>query len=154
MASGDIKWISGGLLALGSKVHNLGSDTFKLGLVTSSVTPAIADTDGRWGAGGSVNYSSNQVTPGGNYSTGGPSLASVTWTNVSDVPTFRAADVTIAQHASNPTNARWGIIYNDTDASKRAVAFVDLGSDRNLSTGAFTIDFGGAGTDVLTLTQS
>jgi len=154
MASGDIKWISGGLLAIGSKVHNLGSDTFKLGLVTSSVTPAIADTDGRWGAGGSVNYSTNQVTPGGNYSTGGPSLASVTWTNVSDVPTFRAADVTIAQNAGNPTNARWGIIYNDTDASKRAIAFIDLGSDRNLTTGEFKVDFGGAGTDVLTLTQS
>jgi hypothetical protein len=154
MASGDIKWISGGLLALGSKVHNLGSDTFKLGLVTSAVTPAIADTDGRWGAGGSVNYSTNQVTPGGNYASGGPTLASVSWTNVSNVPTFRAADVTIAQHASNPTNARWGIIYNDTDASKRAIAFIDLGSDRNLTTGEFKIDFGGLGTDVLTLTQS
>lgn len=154
MASGDIKWISGGLLALGSKVHNLGSDTFKVGLVTSSVTPAISDTDGRWGAGGSVNYSSNQVTPGGNYSSGGPSLASVTWTNVSNVPTLRATDVSIAQHASNPTNARWGIIYNDTDASKRAIAFIDLGSVRDLTTGAFTIDFGGAGTDILTLTQS
>ena len=154
MATGDIKWISGGLLAIGSKVHNLGSDTFKLGLVTSSVTPAIADTDGRWGAGGSVNYSTNQVTPGGNYSTGGPSLATVTWTNVSNVPTFRAADVTIAQNASNPTNARGGIIYNDTDASKRAIAFIDLGSDRNLTTGEFKVDFGGLGTDVLTLTQS
>ena len=154
MATGDIKWISGGLLAIGSKVHNLGSDTFKLGLVTSAVTPGIADTDGRWGAGGSVNYATNQVTPGGNYSTGGPTLASVTWTNVSGVPTFRAVDVAIAQHASNPTNARWGIIYNDTDASKRAIAFVDLGSDRNLTTGAFAIDFGGAGTDVLTRTQS
>jgi hypothetical protein len=154
MATGDIKWISGGLLAIGNKIHNLSSDTFKVGLVTSVVTPAIADTDGRWGAGGSVNYATNQVTPGGNYSTGGPALASVGWTNVSNVPTLRADDVAIAQHASNPTNARWGIIYNDTDASKRAIAFVDLGSDRNLTTGAFSIDFGGAGRDVLTLTQS
>jgi hypothetical protein len=154
MATGDIKWFSGALLALGSKVHALGADTFKIGLVTSSVTPAIGDTDPRWGAGGSVNFVTNQVTPGGNYASGGPTLAGVSWTNVSGVPTFRATDVSIAQNASNPTNARWGIIYNDTDASKRAVAFVDLGSDRNLSTGAFTIDFGGAGTDVLTLTQS
>lgn len=154
MASGDIKWISGGLLAIGNKVHNLGSDTFKVGLVTSVVTPAIADTDGRWGAGGSVNYSTNQVTPGGNYATGGPTLAGVTWTNVANVPTFRATDVSILQNAGNPTNARWGIIYNDTDASKRAIAFIDFGSDRNLTTGDFTINFGGAGTDVLTLTQS
>ena len=154
MASGDIKWISGGLLAIGKKIHDLSADTLKVGLVTSVVTPAIADTDGRWGAGGSVNYSTNEVTPGGNYSAGGPTLASATWTNVANVPTLRATDVAIAQHASNPTNARWGIIYNSTDASKRALAFIDLGSARDLTAGAFTLDFGGAGTDILTLTQS
>lgn len=154
MAAGDIKWFSGALLALGQKVHNLGSDTFKLALITSAATPAVSDTDPRWGAGGSVNFASSEVTPGGNYTDDGETLASVTWTNVSNVPTFRATDVSIAQHASNPTNARWGIIYNDTDASKRAIAFVDLGSARDLTSGAFTINFGGAGTDVLTLTQS
>ena len=154
MATGDIKWFSGSLLAIGNKVHNLSSDVLKVGLITSATTPAISDTDPRWGAGGSVNFSSTQVTPGGNYSTGGPSLASVTWTNVSNVPTLRATDLTISQHASNPTNARWGIVYNDTDASKRAIAFIDFGSARDLTTGDFTINFGGAGTDILTLTQS
>lgn len=154
MAAGDIKWISGGLLAIGNKVHNLGSDSFKLGLVTATVTPAIADTDGRWGAGGSVNYATNEVAPGGNYSAGGIALTGVSWSNVSNVPTFRATDPTVAQHASNPTNARWGVIYNDTDASKRAVAFVDLGAVKDLTLGLFTVNFGGAGTDVLTLTQS
>lgn len=154
MAAGDIKWLSGALLALGTKVHDLSADTLKVGLVTSTVTPAIADTDGRWGAGGSVNYSTNEVTPGGNYSAGGPTLASVTWTNVSNVPTLRATDVSIAQHASNPTNARWGIVYNSTDASKRALAFIDFGAAKDLTLGAFTVNFGGAGTDILTLTQS
>ena len=155
MATGDIKWISGGLLALGSKIHDLTTDVFKLGLVTATVTPAIADTDGRWGAGGSVNYLTNEVGQvSGNYATGGPSLASVTWTNVSSVPTFRATDVTISQHASNPTAARWGIIYNSTDASKRAIAFIDFGAAKDLTTGDFTTNFGGAGTDILTLTQS
>ena len=154
MASGDIKWFSGALLALGTKVHNLSADTIRMGLITSTTAPAISDTDPRWGAGGSVDFSTTQVTPGGNYATGGPTLASVTWTNVAGVATLRATDVSIAQHASNPTNARWGIVYNDTDASKRALGFVDLGSVRVLTTGAFTVDFGGAGTDVLTLTQS
>ena len=154
MANGDIKWFSGGLLALGTKVHNLASDTLKVGFITSAATPVISDTDPRWGAGGSVNFSSSQVTPGGNYATGGPTLASVTFTNVSNVPTLRATDISIAQHASNPTNARWGILYNDTDASKRALAFLDFGSARDLTAGAFTFNFGGAGTDILTLTQS
>jgi len=154
MAQGDIKWFSGALLDGFKEEHLLSSDTLKVGLITSVATPAISDTDPRWGAGGSVNFSTNQVTPGGNYATGGPTLASVTWTNVSNVPTLRATDVAIAVHASNPTNARWGIIYNDTNASKKALAFIDFGSDRNLTTGDFTINFGGAGTDVLTLTQS
>ncbi len=154
MATGDIKWFSGALLELGKGTHNLSTATLKVGFITNAATPAISDTDPRWGAGGSVNFSTNQVTPGGNYVTGGPTLASVTWTNVANVPTLRATDISIAQNASNPTNARWGILYNDTDASKRALAFLDFGSDRNLTTGAFTFDFGGAGTDVLTLTQS
>jgi hypothetical protein len=154
MATGDIKFFSGALLELGKGTHNLSTNTLKVGFITSVATPAISDTDPRWGAGGSVNFSTNQVTPGGNYTTGGPTLASVTWTNVSNVATLRATDISIAQHASNPTNARWGILYNDTDASKRAIAFLDFGSVRDLTTGAFTFDFGGAGTDVLTLTQS
>lgn len=154
MAVGDIKWFSGALLALGQKVHDLSADTFKLGLITSAATPVIADTDPRWGAGGSVNFASSEVTPGGNYAAGGPTLAGVTWTNVASVPTLRATDPAIAQNAGNPNNARWGIVYNNSDASKRALAFVDLGSVRDLTTGPFTIDFGGSGTDVLTLTQS
>jgi hypothetical protein len=154
MATGDIRWFSRGLLDLGKKLHDLSSDTFKVGLITSAATPVIGSADPRWGAGGTTNFATNQVTPGGNYSTGGPSLATVTWTEVSNVPTFRANDVTITQNAGNPTNARWGIIYNDTDAGKRAIGFIDFGSDRNLTTGDFTINFGGSGTDVLTITQS
>ena len=154
MAVGDIKWFSGALLEVGRGTHNLASHSLKCGLVTSVVTPTISDTDPRWGAGGSVNFATNQVTPGGNYATGGPTLAAVTWTNVANVPTLRATDISILQNASNPTNARWGIVYNDTAANKNALGFIDFGSDRNLTTGDFTINFGGAGTDILTLTQS
>lgn len=154
MAVGDIKWFSGALLELGKGTHNLSSNSLKVGLITSVTTPAISDTDPRWGAGGSVNFSTNQVTPGGNYASGGPTLASVTWTNVANVPTLRATDVTILQNAGNPTDARWGIVYNDTAANKNALAFIDFGSVRDLTTGDFTINFGGAGTDILTLTQS
>jgi hypothetical protein len=32
----------------------------------------------------------------------------------------------IAQDASGATNIAWGIIYNNTDANKRAAAFVEL----------------------------
>lgn len=154
MATGDIKWFPSALLKLGTKTLNLSSDTLKVGLITSAVTPAISTSDPCWGAGGSTNLSTNEVTAGGNYAAGGPTLASVTWTNVSNVPTLRATDVTITQHASNPTTARWGIIYDNTETNKTCIGFIDLGSTRDLTTGDFTINFGGAGTDILTLTQA
>lgn len=158
MATGDIKWFASGLLKLGQKKINLGSDTLKYALLKSAanggIDPTLATSDPCWGAGGSTNLSSSEVTAGGNYTSGGATLASVTWTIVSNVPTLRATDVSIIQHASNPTNARWAVIYSDTATNKDALCFVDLGSDRDLTTGDFTDNFGGAGTDVLTLTQS
>lgn len=154
MAVGDIKWFAQGLLDLGNKIHDLDGDTLKVGLITSAVTPTIGTAAPHWGGTGTTDFNTNEVTPGGNYDAEGETLAGVSWSLVSNVATLRATDVSILQNASNPTNARWGIVYNATDANKRAIAFVDLGSDRNLTTGDFTINFGGAGTDVLTLTQS
>lgn len=154
MAAGDIKWFAQALLDMGKKLHDLSADTLKLGIITSAVTPSLSTSDPRWGAGGSTNLSTNQVATGGTSYTGPQTLASVTWTSVSNVPTLRATDVSLAQDASGFTNGRWGIIYNDTDAGKRCLGFVDFGSDRSLATGSLTVNFGGAGTDILTLTQS
>jgi len=145
MAAGDIVIFNEFKEDVGQKIHNLSSDTFKLGLVTNAVTPAATTSDPRWGAGGSTNLSSSQVTPGGNYSSGGPTLASSTWSETSGTATFDAADVSIAQNASNPNNARWGIIYNDTSAGKEAVAFVDLGGVTDLTAGAFSITWNASG---------
>jgi hypothetical protein len=145
MAAGDIVIFNEFKEDVGQKIHHLGSDTFKLGLVTNAVTPAATTADPRWGAGGSTNLSSSEVTPGGNYSTGGPTLASTTWSETSGTATFDAADVSIAQNASNPNNARWGIIYNDTSAGKEAVAFVDLGGVTDLTAGAFAITWNASG---------
>jgi hypothetical protein len=145
MAAGDVTLFNEFKEDVGQKIHNLSSDTFKLGLVTNAVTPAATTADPRWGAGGSTNLSSSQVTPGGNYSTGGPTLASTTWSETSGTATFDAADVSIAQNASNPNNARWGIIYNDTSAGKEAVAFVDLGGVTDLTAGAFSITWNASG---------
>ena len=153
MAVGDIRWFGQGLHDLGSKIHNLASDALKLGLITSAATPAIATAGPHFGGTGTTNFATNQVTTGTSYVTGGPSLTD-TWTLVAGVPTFRADIVTIAQDAAGFTNARWGIIYNNTDANKRAIAFIDLGSDRSIVSGSLTLDWSGATNDVLTITQS
>lgn len=138
MAAGDFTWFTQGKVDLLNKVHNLGSDTLKLALITSAATPTETTAAPHWGGTGTTDYSANEVTPGGNYTTGGVTLASVTAAADGADAKFDAADISITQHASNPTNARWGILYNSTDANKRALGFLDLGSARDLSGGNFS----------------
>lgn len=152
MAAGDIFWFRQALLDLGKKLHDLSADTIKVGLTIGTTTPSVTTADPRWGAGGSTNFATEEVATGASYSAGGPTLASVTWALASNVPTLRATDPVIAQDATGFTNGRWGIIYNSTDAGKRALGAIDLGSARSIVSGALTLNFGGAGTDVLTIT--
>jgi len=154
MAVGDIKWFGQGLHDLGSKLHNLSSDALKLGLITSATTPTVATAVPHFGGTGTTNMATNQVAAGTSYTAGGPTLSSVTWTVVSGVPTLRAAAVTVAQDATGFTAARWGIIYNNTNAAKQCLAYVDLGSDRSIQAGSLTLDWSGATDDILTITQS
>lgn len=155
MATGDIKWFQQGLLDLGNKIHNLSSDTLQLGIVTTTTVPSMSTTAPHWGGTGTTNFATNQVSTGGGY-TGPIALASVTWTNVSGVLTLRATDVVVPQNASGFANGAYGIIYNNTDANKRALGYIELSSAGTLSivSGSATIDFQGAGTDILRITPS
>lgn len=158
MATGDIKWFAAGLLQLGAKIHDLTGDTLKMGIVTTATVPTRDTAIPHWGGTGTTDFSANQVGTGGGY-TGPITLASVTWTTVGSgpgVPTLRAADVVIPQNASGFSNGAYGIIYNDTDANKRALGYIELSSAGSLSivSGAQTIDFQGAGTDVLKITPA
>lgn len=145
MAAGDVVWFDQALVDAWNKVHNLSSDTIKVGLITTSTTPSATTSNPCWGAGGSTNMSTNEVTAGGNYSAGGVTLTTVTSTLSSGKHKFDADDVAITQHASNPTNARWAIIYNDTATNKNCLGYVDLGSDINLSLGNFSITWNASG---------
>lgn len=139
MATGDVTFFNQFKVDLGNKIMDLDSDAYKVGFVTSSVTPTASDAAPHWGGTGTTNFATNQVTPGGNYATGGPSLAGLAYTNSAGTVSWKANKISIAQDASNPTNARWGIIYNSTDTNKRAVAFVDFGNARDLSQASFEI---------------
>lgn len=141
MAAGDITFFHQFKVDLGNKVMDMDGDTFKAGFVTATVTPTAADAAPHFGGTGTTNYATNEVTPGGNYSAGGPSLTTVTYANAAGTVSWKADKLSIAQHASNPTNARWIILYDSTDANKRAVAFCDLGSARDLTAGLFEFKF-------------
>jgi hypothetical protein len=158
MATGDIKWFSAGLLQLGTKIHNLTADTLKLGIVTSGTVPSIDTAVPHWGGTGTTNFATTQVGTGGGY-TGPITLASVTFTEIGSapkVPTLRATDVVISQNGSGFSNGAYGIIFNDTDANKRALGYIELssGGTASIVSGSITIDFQGAGTDILRLTPS
>lgn len=145
MAQGDIIIFDQFLKDLSDKLHDLDTDTFKLALVNSTTTPATTTADPRWGSGGTTNFDTNEVTAGGNYTAEGVTLTSVTNTLTGGKAVWDAADVSFAQNASNPTNARWAIVYNNSDAGKRCVLAVDLGSVFDMTTGDLSITWNASG---------
>ena len=155
MATGTVKWFDQALLDLGKKIHDLSANTFKIGIVTTGTVPTHSTAAPCWGAAGSTNMSTNECAHATAY-TSPITLTTVTWTIVSNVPTFRADIVTIAQDAGGFTNGAYGIIYNDTNANKQCIGFVELSSTGSITlvAGSLTIDWSGATNDILTLTQS
>jgi len=150
MARGDLTVFEEFADDLGEKVHNLGSDTLKLGIVDDTLTPAADDATPTWG-----DYSANEVGTGGNYVADGITLtyAGVTrWEEAAGVGTLDADDVSIAQHASGFTDGYWGILYNDTAGSDQAIAFVDLGGPVSEVDGPVEIAWNASG--ILTITVS
>lgn len=127
MAAGDLVLFEEFARELGEAIHDFSSHTFKVGLITSAVAPTAADATPRWG-----DYSGNEVADGASYDVGGPALANLAWTEVDGVATLDADDVEIDQDDTGFTDARYLIIYDDSDGSDRAVAFGDLGEDKSI----------------------
>ena len=112
------------------------TNTIKMGIITNAAAPTVNDSDPRWGAGGSQNYSTNEVTPGGNYSAGGITLASCTSTLSGAVTSLNCTSpISLAANASNPTGAYWGVFYDSTDAGKHVFGYIDLGGPLSLVAG-------------------
>lgn len=91
----------------------------------------------------------------GTYTAGGTSLGNIGTlvTQSGAVMTFDSStNPTWAADGSNDTDAYWGIIYNDTDGTDRAIAFVDLGGPVNMATTALTITWNASG--IFTITNS
>ena len=132
------------------------TDEIWIGLTTS--TPTAADAVPAFISGGTTNYT--QVTPGGNYATGGLLLDTFgdLVTEAAGVMKFDTSGTSDneapswASHASNPTDARWAIIYNTTDTANRAIAYIDLGAAINMTLGALTITFNASG--IYTITKA
>ena len=152
MASGDFKWFAQGLHDIGNKIHDLDSDDWRMGIITTAATPAVNTAAPHWGGTGTTNFATNQVATGGTSYTAPIVLASESWTLNATGSAMDCADISLAQDASGFTNGRWGIVYNNTDANKRAIGYIDLGSDRSLVAGSLTITMNASG--ILSLSQA
>lgn len=119
------------------------SNTFYYGLVTSSApTPTRNTVAPHWNGSGTTNFYTYQVSIGGTSYTGPKTLGSFTFTESSNIFTLDFADPpTISQDASGFTDARWAILFNNTDASKRCLAALDLGGPISIQAGTFDFDF-------------
>ena len=122
-------------------------NTIKCALIKSAANgghdPAVTDAYPTWGAGGTTNLSSSEVTAGGSYTSGGVAVATPGSTvNGAVLEIDWANPAAWAQDASNPTNARWAIFYDDSSPNKDCICWYDLGADRDMTAGELTLTMG------------
>ena len=138
MAAGDLTVFDEAKLALLNGTHDLDTHTIKVAICDNTATPAA-------GTATPTLSDFTQVGTAGTYVAGGTALT-ISLTEAAGTVTFDATNnPSWAQHASNDTDAYWGIIYNDTDASDSAIAFLDLGGPVDMSAGDLTITWNASG---------
>lgn len=117
--------------ALGTKVHNLSSDTLKVMLTN---TAPIATN--------SQKSNLTEITAGNGYVAGGPTT-SATYANASGTSKLTCADVVItATGAIGPF--RYAVLYNSTATNSELIGWWDGGSAVTMANGdTFTVDFDG-----------
>lgn len=119
------------------------SDIIKCAVINNTLTPIIGQTTPSYD-----DYSANEVTAAGTYTTGGESIG--TWgaviTQTSGVTKMDSAtDPTWLQDPLNATDAWWGILYNDTAAGNPAIAFIELGGPFDMQAGDLIIAWAAGG---------
>jgi hypothetical protein len=145
MATGDVTWFNQGLMDVLNKIHDLDTDDIRLGLVNNTTVPSKTTAAPHWAGTGTTNFFTNQVDSIAASYTGPIALTTKSLANVANDMFFRADTITLSQNASGFTNGYWGILYNNTDANKRALGYVELGGPRSLVSGQLVIDWGGTG---------
>lgn len=111
-------------LDLGSKVHNLTSDTLYVAFTDTAPTTA-------------THLYSDIVSPLAttNIVGGATSLAipSTTWTQSTGTATLGAGTLTITSQTGNFGAFRYVVVYNNTASSKNVIGFYDYGSEVTLN---------------------
>ncbi len=153
MAQGD--WTPFNALAqhIAEGVHgNLNTATLKLAIIRVATTPAATDADPHFGGTGTTNLATNEAATAGTYTAGGTDVVN-SGSLTSNVYTIDGTtNPTWAAHASNSSDVAWGILYNDTIVSKKAIGFVDLGGSFDWTAGELTVTWDASGILTVTVT--
>ena len=138
MATGDVIVFDEAKLAMLDGTHDLDTHTFKCALLENTTVPAAGDTTPAL-----ADYT--QVTAAGSYTSGG-TVVTISLTEAAGTVTYDLiTNPTWAKDALNTTTCYWGLIYNDTNVGKEAIAFVDLGGPVDMTAGALTITWNASG---------
>ena len=145
MAAGDIIWFEEAR-ALDYFAGWATTDDIKVAVLDNTTAPTGGTTTPTLG-------DFTEVGAGGTYVAGGTSLGN--WTTVwSEAAGTAKMDSTTnptwAQDAGNDTDAYWGLIYNDTQVTNPAIAFVELGGPVDMSAGSLTITWNASGIATIT----
>jgi hypothetical protein len=118
------------------------TDTFKIGIVDATITPAFNDATPTWS-----DYSANEVSTAGGYPAGGLTESGPEINYAAGVATMDDDDsnFSLAQNGSGFTDGYWGIYYSDTSAAKNAVGFIDLGGPVSEQAGPININWNASG---------
>ena len=106
--------------------HDLDGHTLKLALYTSSATLGASTTA----------YSTTNESSGTGYTAGGATLTSVTVASSGTTAFVDFADVSFT--SATISDAAGALIYNSS-ASDKAIAVIDFGSTKSISSGTLTI---------------
>jgi len=158
MALGDFTLFNRFRLDLGLAAHDLLNNTLKVALIkgasSGGIDPLATAMNPCWGAGGTVNLASAEVTAGSVYLAGGTTLSGKTFVESGGAAYLQASVAAWGVDASGFTNARWAVLYNDTQPAKKAIGFIDLGSVRSLAVEGLSLNWSGPTRYVLSVSAS
>ena len=147
MARGDWTTFEEFSKDLANGVHNLGSDTFKVGLIDDTTPPTAGDATPRW-----ADYSGNEVS-GTGYTADGYTLTGTSTSEAAGVTTFDdTGNVTWSQNGAGFTDAYYAILYNASASADQAVGFLDMGGPVSLQDGDITITWNASGILTISVT--
>lgn len=149
MAQGDFTFFNDFHDKRSEGIH-VTSDTYYIAFVSNATVPSATTAAPHWGGTGTTNFATNEVS-GGNFPVNGTNISSVITDNIAvttGTETIDFDDISKTADASNPSAAYWGIIYNNTEANKQGVGFLDLGGPIDFTSNNLTITWDASGLQV------